>query len=162
MVANAWSPYVPWATVAITWWRHQMETCAAFLALCAGNSPVPVNSPHKGQWRGALMFSLICAWIYDWVNNREAGDWDAIVVIMTSMKWSHQFRVTGCLSYSRQNLRRQHYWEIMCNDSLFVFFSLEFSMKRMVQQYSLCCNNVAGYDLQPQKLIITHIHKTIR
>ena len=30
----------------------------------------PVNSPHKGQWRGALVFSLICAW----VNNREAGD----------------------------------------------------------------------------------------
>ena len=30
------------------------------MALCAGNSPVPVNSPHKGQWRGALMFSLIC------------------------------------------------------------------------------------------------------
>ena len=22
----------------------------------------PVNSPHKGQWRGALMFSLNCAW----------------------------------------------------------------------------------------------------
>ena len=34
----------------------------------------PVNSPHKGQWRGALMFSLICAWINGWVNNREAGD----------------------------------------------------------------------------------------
>ena len=34
----------------------------------------PVNSPHKGQWRGALMFSLICAWINAWVNNREAGD----------------------------------------------------------------------------------------
>ena len=34
----------------------------------------PVNSPHKGQWRGALMYSLICAWIADWVNNREAGD----------------------------------------------------------------------------------------
>ena len=48
-----------------------METFSALLALCAGNSPV--NSPHKGQWRGALMFSLICAWINDWVNNREAG-----------------------------------------------------------------------------------------
>ena len=24
--------------------------------------------------RGALMFSLICVWINDWVNNREAGD----------------------------------------------------------------------------------------
>ena len=34
----------------------------------------PVNFQHKGQWRGALMFSLIYAWINDWVNNREAGD----------------------------------------------------------------------------------------
>ena len=34
----------------------------------------PVNSPHKGQWREALMFSLIYAWINSWVNNREAGD----------------------------------------------------------------------------------------
>ena len=34
----------------------------------------PVNSPHKDQWRGALMFSLICAWINGWANNREAGD----------------------------------------------------------------------------------------
>ena len=34
----------------------------------------PANSPHKGQWRGALMFSLICAWISGWVNNREADD----------------------------------------------------------------------------------------
>ena len=33
-----------------------------------------VNSPHKGQWRVALMFSLIYAWIRGWVNNREAGD----------------------------------------------------------------------------------------
>ena len=33
-----------------------------------------VNSSHKGQWRGALMFSLICVWINDWVNNGEAGD----------------------------------------------------------------------------------------
>ena len=48
----------------------------------------PVNSPHKGQWRGALMFSLICVWINDWVNNGEAGDlrryrahYDVIVMI---------------------------------------------------------------------------------
>ena len=34
----------------------------------------PVNSLHKGQWRGALMFSLICAGINGWVNSREAGD----------------------------------------------------------------------------------------
>ena len=34
----------------------------------------PVNSPRKGQWRGALMLSLICYRINGWVNNRESGD----------------------------------------------------------------------------------------
>ena len=34
----------------------------------------PLNSPHKSQWRGALMLFLICAWINGWVNNREAGE----------------------------------------------------------------------------------------
>ena len=42
--------------------------------LCAGNSPIPMNSPHKGQWRGALMFFFIWAWINDWVNSHEADD----------------------------------------------------------------------------------------
>ena len=32
----------------------------------------PVNSPHKDQWRGALMFFMICALINCWANNREA------------------------------------------------------------------------------------------
>ena len=48
----------------------------------------PVNFPHKGEWRGALMFALICVWINGWVNNREAGDlrryrghYDVIVMI---------------------------------------------------------------------------------
>ena len=34
----------------------------------------PVNSPHKGQWRVALMFSFIIAWINDRLNNGESGD----------------------------------------------------------------------------------------
>ena len=52
-----------------------METFSALLAICAGNSPVAgENSPHKGQWRGALIFSLICTLINVWVNNGEAGD----------------------------------------------------------------------------------------
>ena len=57
-----------------SWWRHQMETFSALLAICAGIHRSPVNSPHKGQRRGALRFSLICVWINGWVNNREAGD----------------------------------------------------------------------------------------
>ena len=60
----------------ISWWRHQMETFSALLALCvAGDcTPSPVDSPHKGQWRGALIFSFICGWINGWANNRMASD----------------------------------------------------------------------------------------
>ena len=60
----------------------------------------PVNSPHKGQWRRALMFSLICACINGWVNNREAGDlrrhyahYDVIV-----MCWIHFHRSRSILA----------------------------------------------------------------
>ena len=54
-----------------SWWCHQMETFSALLAICMGNSPL--NSLHKGQWRGALMFSLTCAWMNSSVNNRKAS-----------------------------------------------------------------------------------------
>ena len=47
---------------------------SALLAICAGNSLVTCESPHKGQWHGVLMFSLIWAWMNGWVNKREAGD----------------------------------------------------------------------------------------
>ena len=52
----------------------------------------PVNSLHKGQRRGALMFSLISAWINGWQNKRETGDlrrhhhahYDVIVMSLSS------------------------------------------------------------------------------
>ena len=57
-----------------TWWRHQMETFSALLAICAGNSPVPGEFPTQRPGMRSLMFSLICIWINGWVNNGEAGD----------------------------------------------------------------------------------------
>ena len=33
-----------------------------------------VNFPNKAQWRGASIYSLICAWTNGWVNNRYAAD----------------------------------------------------------------------------------------
>ena len=47
---------------------------SALLPLVRGIHRSPVNSPHKDQCRWALMFSLICARINGWVNDREAGD----------------------------------------------------------------------------------------
>ena len=51
-----------------------METPSALLALCAGNSPVTGEFPAQRPVTRILMFSLICAWINGWVNNREAGN----------------------------------------------------------------------------------------
>ena len=51
-------------------WKHNPR----YWPFVRGIHRSPVNSPHKGQWRGALMFSLIYAWMKGWVNNREAGD----------------------------------------------------------------------------------------
>ena len=57
------------------------------------------RSPHKGRWRRAFMFSLICVWIKGWVNNREAGDlrryrahYDVIVIHrrnITKVMWHY-------------------------------------------------------------------------
>ena len=51
-------------------WKHFPR----YWSFVRGIHRSPVNSPHKGQWCRALMFSLICAWINGWVNNGEAGD----------------------------------------------------------------------------------------
>ena len=54
----------------------------------------------KGQWRGALIFSLICAWINDWVNNRETGDLkrhcDHYDVIIMCRAWAHVMVERAC------------------------------------------------------------------
>ena len=36
-----------WSQQISPWWRHQMETFSALLAICAGNSPVPVEFPPQ-------------------------------------------------------------------------------------------------------------------
>ena len=72
------------------WWRHQMETFPRYWPFVRGIHRSPVNSPHKGQWRGAFMFTLICACINGWVNTRKAGDvrrihYDVTAMILVSL-----------------------------------------------------------------------------
>ena len=109
----------------ISWWRHQMETFSALLAVCAENSPVPVNSPHKGQWRGGLMFSLIRTRINGWVNNREAGDLRRhqahCDVIVMWIAWIHQDKL-----YKRIKTKLNKQWSfwMRCNERCVKFFFL--------------------------------------
>ena len=75
------SSFVCGAIVSYAWWRHQMETVSVLLALCVGYSPVTGEFPHKGRWRGALMF------FYLRLNKRLSKPWlvisDATALIMT-------------------------------------------------------------------------------
>ena len=101
-----------------------MEAFSALLALCAGNSPVTDVFPHKGPWRGALIFSLICAYIYGWVNNHEAGGlrrhrahydvivmWDSPIGRTASLYWIRPLHCTPIrhvYSHSRQFVSNPH------------------------------------------------------
>ena len=51
-------------------WKHY----PCYWLFVRGIHRSPADSPHKGQWRGALMVSLICAWTNGWANNRDVGD----------------------------------------------------------------------------------------
>ena len=76
-----------------------MWTCkyCRVTGLWAVNIPrLPVNSLQKGQWRGALMFSMICAGINGWVNNRRADTlrhhrdhYDVTVMIYICTLWNN-------------------------------------------------------------------------
>ena len=77
-----------------SWWRHLFETCAKYtltMATCrmmalsngslfrvncllCGETTEVTCGPHKGLWRGAFMFTSICAWRNVLINNRDTGD----------------------------------------------------------------------------------------
>ena len=64
---------------AISWEREQCNHYddAHFPRYCPfvrRNHQWPMDSSHNGQWHGAFMISLICAWTNGWGNNGDAGD----------------------------------------------------------------------------------------
>ena len=74
--SEMWKAF-PWHDIVLNSAHHDVikwKHFSRYWPFVRGIHRSPVNSPHKGQWRGALMFSLICDWINDWINNREAGD----------------------------------------------------------------------------------------
>ena len=62
------STYICYADIL----KHNWKIMLFFGVKCWCNSRI--NSKHKGQWLGALMFSLICGRVNGWINNHEASD----------------------------------------------------------------------------------------
>ena len=101
------------------------------------------------QWREALVFSLICVWINDWVNNREAGDLRCYrahydVIAMTFLRCvlknmdSRSCRFALKNDELRQHLKHvvltvDHPWGIQNN---FVFVLLQW----MPSWHYVCCS----------------------
>ena len=84
-----------------------------------GNHRWAVNFPHKCQWCGALMFSLICAWTHGLENNRDAGDLDAIVFITTSLEWFNSFRPFYRYQWVQIFGKQEERWRLNCQ----IYFS---------------------------------------
>ena len=73
MIISSWSRC--WRChSAYTWWRHQMETFSALLALCAGNSPVTGEFPTQRPVTRSFNVFFDLRLMNRWVNIREAGD----------------------------------------------------------------------------------------
>ena len=58
----------------------------------------PVDSPHKGQWSGALMVYFICTWTNGWANNQDAADlryhhthFDVTVMYIATYSHTHTY-----------------------------------------------------------------------
>ena len=69
MVVVYWCSLVP--AKFVRWIRKYFPRYWPFVR---GIHQSPMRSPHKDPCRGALVFSLVCAWTNGWANNRDAGD----------------------------------------------------------------------------------------
>ena len=95
----------------ITWWRHQMETFSALLAICAGSSPVPGEFPAQRPVTQSFgVFFDLCL-NKRWVNNRDAGDlrryrahYDVNVIQMRRVITSHSLSECNYLSRPQSQL----------------------------------------------------------
>ena len=71
--------------MCFSWWRHQMITFSALLAICAGNSPVTGELPAQRP----VTRSFFCLWFATWQTVEQTivrlVIWDAIAPILTSL-----------------------------------------------------------------------------
>ena len=69
------------------WWRHQMETFSALLAICAGNSPVPGEFPTQRPVTRSFDVSFDLR-----LNKQLSKQW-----------WGWWFETLSCLLWRHRN-----------------------------------------------------------
>ena len=91
-------------------WKHLPH----YWPFVGGIHRSPVNSPHKGQWCGALMFSLICTWTNSWTNNGDVDDfkhhrahYDVTVMHTHTHTHTHTCTFVEAIRITKQTFRNQ-------------------------------------------------------
>ena len=90
-----------WPSWGDPWWRHQMETFSALLAICAGNSPVPGEFPAQRPmtWSFDVFFDLR-------LNKRLSKQtWGWWLETLSCPFWRHR-NATGEFTHKRSVIRR--------------------------------------------------------
>ena len=91
----------------------------------------PVNFPNKGQSRGALMFSSVCAWTLGWGNNGDAGELARYrahyyVIVMFPYHWplvphtkslQYYFLVVSLTQTVQQSIELPMIWEAVTTNT---------------------------------------------
>ena len=91
----------PASWASIPWWRHQMETFSALLAICAGNSPVPGEFPAQRPVTRSfdVFFDLR---LNKRLSKQSSGWW---FEMLSCPLWRHCNAVSGRTSYRKLSRR---------------------------------------------------------
>ena len=115
----------------VAWWRHQMETFSALLAICAGNSPVPGEFPTQRPVtrRFDVYFDLRPnkrlskqSWGW-WFETLSCSLWrhrNEVLFAKTRSPWCSSFLMFECRSYVCTGLKHGLLcsWGWPCHDDL--------------------------------------------
>ena len=77
-----------------------------YLPFVRGIHQSPGNSPHKGQWRGALMFSLISGW---WFETPSRPLWRHCNKLVDKIFWNLESQIICTILFSRNGQLNCYY-----------------------------------------------------
>ena len=111
------------------WWRHQMETFSAQLAICAGNSPVPGEFPTQRPVtrRFDVFFDLH---LNKWLSKQSWGWW------FETLSWSLWRHCNGHNEWFLIIQNNQFYIHV---HNEFVWHDIEYVFTNFVPNLIFCC-----------------------
>ena len=141
----------PWVSILVALSENQMEHddvikwkhFPRYWPFVRGSHRSPVNSLHKGQWRGALMFSLICV-LNKRLSKQSRGWWFETT---TRSLWRH------C------NVWKQIYLFVLCATCMYVCFIKKQSHQcKYIIIHSIIKINISNTEYNKRLAVYNKLH----